>query len=60
MLKRCEVCGLTDDEVTPDNATAGEVLNEMTEGGKVPTADSDHKQQSGCRRSERTRQSADR
>ena len=39
MLKRCEVCGLTDDVVTPDNATVGEMLNEVTEGGKVPTAE---------------------
>ena len=39
MLHRCEVCGLTDDVVTPDNATAGEMLNEVTEGGKVPTAE---------------------
>ena len=39
MLKRCEVCGLADDVVTPDNATAGEMVNEVTEGGKVPTAE---------------------
>ena len=36
MLKREEVCGLTD-VITPDNTAAGEMLNEVTAGDKVPT-----------------------